>query len=395
MAPQFNNRLQAARAFARKFSKEFFLAFILAVVAAVGIEGWKVRTERRAIETNLSAVATLIVFDKDQAIIGQASGFFINSEGLLVTNAHVLNGMTTVRAKLSSGAFYELQDVKNVDKVSDIALLHFDARQNPAVVGLGNSDNIQPGEKVFAIGTPHGQEGTVSEGNISNRNRDFNGRKLIQFTAPISPGSSGGGLFNNAGEVIGITSASLNISQGPQAGTTQNLNYAVPINELKETIEGKQASSDTSAQGYYIRGISEANQKKWDEAILSYSRAIEIDSAFVQAYMDRADAYFRIRNYRLEAQDYLDAVLLDSSNSEATYLLGTALEDMGEYPNAQQAYARALQLDPQNVELLHDYALLCLATGDEKRASALDGELLKLNPGWGRIIHSILRRPRR
>jgi serine protease Do len=100
----------------------------------------------------------------------------------------------------------------------DIAILQFSASETPSVSDLGNSDDIRIGDKVFTIGTPTGQENTVSEGNISFTNRELNGRRFLQFTAPISPGSSGGGLFDEDGNIIGITTASLHSTSGPQAG---------------------------------------------------------------------------------------------------------------------------------------------------------------------------------
>ncbi len=112
----------------------------------------------------------------------------------------------------------------------DIAILHIEGENKQfRPVILGNSDDLQVGERVLAIGNPYGWENTVSDGLISGI-REIDDFKLLQITAPISPGSSGGALFNMKGEVIGITTI------GSQWGA-QNLNFAIPINSLKSLIK--------------------------------------------------------------------------------------------------------------------------------------------------------------
>ncbi len=108
-----------------------------------------------------------------------------------------------------------LGDFLDIDESADIAVLQFDASDTPSVKGLGDSDALYVGEQVYEIGTPVGLAGTVSVGSISNPLQKLNGKHFIQFTAPISPGSSGGGLFDTGGEIIGITAAFQNIMSGP------------------------------------------------------------------------------------------------------------------------------------------------------------------------------------
>jgi len=226
--------------FIRHWSKELAIASALAIVAAIIIDPLWAKHEKQlkqqAIENDLKAVATLEVFDSRNKPVGQGSGFFITTSGILVTNFHVVKEAGNVRAHLPSGAFYTLKSFGPIDEKADIAVLQFDARETPSIKGFGDSDSIKIGDEVYALGTPNGLEATYSAGTVSNPSREVEGQTFIQFSARISPGSSGGGLFDLDGEVIGITAGSENIRTGPQAGLAQNLNLAVPINRVRNTL---------------------------------------------------------------------------------------------------------------------------------------------------------------
>ena len=182
-------------------------------------------------------------------------------------------------AHLPSGAFYTLKTFGPKDEKSDIAVLQFDASETPSIKGFGNSDLLQIGDEVYALGTPNGLEATYWAGTVSNPSRQVDGQTFIQFSAPISPGSSGGGLFDLEGEVIGITAASENIQTGPQAGLAQNLNFAVPINRVKSTLnpEGGYELQKDSAGYYYSLGNLADNKRQKDKAIDLYSKALSLD----------------------------------------------------------------------------------------------------------------------
>jgi len=374
----------------KRYTKELLIALVLAIVAAIGFERWEGWSYQKAINNNLNAVATIVVYDRAGRPISQGSGFFINSSGLLITNAHVIRDMGSAHAKLKSGAYYELQSLKSINSDLDIAVLQFDANETPCVKGLGNSDEVVPGEKVFAIGTPVGQEGTVSEGNISNPTRDVGGRRFLQFTAPISPGSSGGGLFEKTGYIIGVTTASLNIQEGEQAGSAQNINFAIPINELKKSFDETPKSTD--AASYYFKGTLAENRKEWNDAIRYFSRAVELDSLNADAYIGLGSCYFAKRDYKHEYESYLAATLADPNNSEAFYYYATSCEDYGQYKEAGRAFLKSYTLDPEDKDVIHDFALYYLAVGDKEDAATLINKLSGLDPGWGAVLKSILQK---
>ena len=154
------------------------------------------------------------------------SGFLVKPEGVFVTNFHVVAGATAVSIKLSGGQQFPVTGIMSLDPDNDLAVLKVDAKNLP-VVTLGDSDAVVVGQRVVAIGSPMGLENTVSDGLVSAI-RSEEGDTLFQISSPISPGSSGGALFNMKGEVVGVPS--LQITEG------QNLNFAIPVSYVKQLL---------------------------------------------------------------------------------------------------------------------------------------------------------------
>lgn len=155
-------------------------------------------------------------------VYSMSSGFFIDKSGIAVTNFHVLRNAQKARAILSDGTSCEITGVLRYDEEEDYAIIRVDGSGFP-VLQTGDSGALESGETIYAIGNPDGLTNSISDGIVSNPSRkDLNG--MIQITAPISPGSSGGALLNVYGKVVGITAAS--IVNG------QNLNFAVPISAV-------------------------------------------------------------------------------------------------------------------------------------------------------------------
>jgi hypothetical protein len=151
------------------------------------------------------------------------SGFVVASDGKLLTNFHVIRNSKKATVRLGNGDAYDDVQVIDVDKRRDIALLKIKAI-DLAPLTLGSSGGVQVGDAVYSLGNPLGLANTLSNGIVSAI-RPMDGYRLLQITAPISGGSSGGPLFDSHGAVIGITVATL------EGG--QNLNFAVPIDYAK------------------------------------------------------------------------------------------------------------------------------------------------------------------
>ncbi|MBN1404215.1 MAG: trypsin-like peptidase domain-containing protein [Opitutales bacterium] len=175
--------------------------------------------------------------------VGLGSGFFIHESGYVVTNDHVVAGenkiSVTVFEKEEGGEFVKKQ-YENVRIIAssaewDLALLKIENTEGRLfkTVPLGDSSKLRQGQRIFAIGNPLGLERSVSEGIVSIQNRLINGRLFIQATAQISPGNSGGPLFNMRGEVVGVNNMKVS------GFGAEGLGFAIPSETLENFINNR------------------------------------------------------------------------------------------------------------------------------------------------------------
>ena len=222
---------------------------------AIGPGGQLYKTanlKKTTIERCMAAVSEAVV--KVSSPLGTGSGFFINEDGFLITNYHVIERETkievTVFQKVKNGfekKKFKKVKIEAINLFVDLALLKVEDLGDTKVkfVYLGDIARIQVGEEVFAIGNPLGLERTVTNGVISSKNRAFEGLVYIQTNADINPGNSGGPLFNLAGEVIGVTNMGYVFYGG--------LGFAIPVSYVKHFIENRDAfvyDKDNPNTGY-------------------------------------------------------------------------------------------------------------------------------------------------
>jgi serine protease Do len=173
------------------------------------------------------------------------TGFLLDKSGVIATNLHVIAGESQIQVRLFDGSLHPVEMIVGVDPDRDLALLRIKAAKDLPTLKLGDSDTISVGDRIYAIGNPLGVfDYSVTEGLISGV-RPYCGKAdvaaqrcrqeltVLQFSAQISPGSSGGPLFNQSGEVIGIATAIITAGQG--------INLAVPANYLKPLVAQRAA----------------------------------------------------------------------------------------------------------------------------------------------------------
>lgn len=234
-----------------KFNKPILFLFLLLLGFLTGLS-----QDARLIAKNIfpSVVMLEMRDDKDRPI-SLGSGFFVRSD-VVVTNYHVIEGASAGVAKIvGKASIYNVEGLVGVDRAKDLVLLKL-TKANAKPLILADISKIEVGQEVFALGNPKGLEGTISAGIISGSSlRNVENENLIQITAPISPGSSGGPVVNRKGEVIGVAVSSLKDGQ--------NLNFAIPSSYLaillvqltsveplaigQETKRGKSVESDSQA----------------------------------------------------------------------------------------------------------------------------------------------------
>ena len=291
------------------------------------------------------SVVLIETFDKDNKPIGQGSGFFIDNKGRLITNHHVVEGAYSATIKTSSGKQYPVQGIVAKDTAADIVKL---------IVNLSDSDTAflnlsvnvpSEGEDIFVIGNPLGLESTVSTGIISAV-RDIPAfGKILQITAPISPGSSGSPVINSKGEVIGI--ATLVVTEG------QNLNFAIPSDKiiaLKETTQtpvfSALATDSNDAQSFYDKGLKELWQENWSAALTYFQKATEKNPQYVGAWFYVGRCYYGLGRYEDAIEAYKQAIRINPDLAGAHYTLGATYCKLGRYQEAVEAYKQAIRIKP-------------------------------------------------
>ncbi len=185
-----------------------------------------------------SVLMLLVYTSGENEYDSTGSGFVAFDNQTLITNYHVVEDGDLVLAESDDGESFFLDQVIVADKEKDLAILRFKAPTKLSPLPLFEGDRLLRGQPVVAIGSPEGYKNTVSKGDISSFSTEDDVR-FIHFTAPISHGSSGGALFNNEGEVIGVTSSSL-------FGSSQNMNFAIDIQEaiaLYNSAKGREPTA--------------------------------------------------------------------------------------------------------------------------------------------------------
>lgn len=186
----------------------------------------------------------------------QGSGFLISSDGKILTNNHVVADERQLEVTLSDQSRYKARLLSR-DEANDLALLQITPRGKLPTLRLGDSDGLQVGQKVLAIGNPFGLEGTLTTGIVSSLGRSIRGENdrtlegLIQTDAAINPGNSGGPLLDSSGNVVGINTAIL----GPNGGNI-GIGFAMPINRAKLMLDDFQAGRKRPKLGVSVVPIA-------------------------------------------------------------------------------------------------------------------------------------------
>jgi hypothetical protein len=213
-----------------------------ALLALVLASSAHAQTAQEIAKKAFASTVLLVMEDANGQPLSLGSGFFIR-DGEIASNLHVVEGAARGYAKLvGQKTKQDIEGITAVDPERDLVVLKVSTAGSP-VLSLGSSDSVQVGEPVYAVGNPQGLEGTFSQGIVSSI-REAGTDKLLQITAPISPGSSGGPVLNGKGETIGVSVATF------RGG--QNLNFAIPSSYLR-TLLGKVGPAKPLAQAKLVK----------------------------------------------------------------------------------------------------------------------------------------------
>lgn len=195
-------------------------------------------------EKTFPSVVMLVMQDSHGQPTSLGSGFFVK-EDIVATNLHVIEGAASGYVKIvGKKPKYDIAGFVSIDRHSDLVLLKVQKVKAPILV-IADSNNVAVGDEVYAIGNPQGLEGTFSKGIVSSI-RKVGEDSLLQITAPISPGSSGGPVLNAQGEVVGVSVATF------KGG--QNLNFAIPASYLVPLLSDMKSAKPLAAKGEHPKG---------------------------------------------------------------------------------------------------------------------------------------------
>ncbi len=370
---------------------------------------------------------------KDTTLLS-GSGFIFDSKGFVGTNYHVIDGFDSLMIKTSDGNFYNAELIF-VDEKNDIAILRIINEDNLVfpVVKIGNSDLPRVGQNVYAIGSPLGFEYTISEGIIAalreNEKVSFNDPatyalvektfdKVIQITAAISPGNSGGALFNGKGEVIGITTYSY--------GFYGNLNFAIAINsfsKLRSTIDFATLDKDETflakkkdnlfknnfrlAESFKSKLYSNwfytkqrdtmkvydtmivkqdsLNKVNFSKAENYFNMCIEMQPDTFYIYQSLMDMYIYTENFNKAEPLYgkiKDKFTSDSLLNTFSSSLAMAYSTSKDYKKALVFYEKLQKKDSNDVYVLYQIADLYGKQKDIKKSEEVYRKIIKIDPAY-------------
>lgn len=217
-----------------------------------------------------------------QPVAGQASGVIVSPNGYILTNSHVVRGMDTILVQMTDGREFQAK-VLGDDPKTDLAVLKIDATNLPYLI-LGNSDDVEVGEPVAAIGNPFGLRGTLTAGVISAKSRNnldiVQNEDFIQTDAAINEGNSGGGLLRLNSEVIGINSA---IATNNSSGFT-GIGFAIPSNMAKRVLE------EILADGKVSRGFLGVSLQSIDYSLAKAYNLDKVEGALITGVVKNSPA---------------------------------------------------------------------------------------------------------
>jgi tetratricopeptide (TPR) repeat protein len=371
-----------------------------------------------------SAVA-IETYDVRGEKLSRGSGFFVDVDRV-VTNRHVIDNAYRAEVHSYNGSVYPVKGVIAVDAEGDIALLKVDAPPNQVRPLLLDKTSPQEGESVVVIGNPFGLEGSVTNGIVSAVRDIPTFGRIIQITAPISPGSSGSPVVNMQGQVIGV--ATLQITGG------QSINFAIPSERISQLQSGALlsladlvAASGRNKRAKAVQafrdGLSFLSKDDCEKALPYFEKAVESDGNYAEAWAQTgfcreklgrhseaieaskkavslrpsAESYFNIglasyylKNYREAAENYRQAIRLDPYNAaDAHYALGLVYRDWGRPDDEIQSYKQAIKLKPDYVSAWERLGSRYLRSKKYPEAIETFKQLVALKPGDANVPNNM------
>ncbi len=320
---------------------------------------------------DIASKSTVVILGYDGK--GKASSMgsgAVMPNGSVATNCHVIEKATRLAVRYQKQEYPASRQYTDHDR--DTCSLTVQGLNAPAVT-LGSTRGLRVGARVYAVGAPQGLELTLSEGIVSSL-REIKGGKYIQTTAPISPGSSGGGLFDEEGRLLGLTTFYL--AEG------QNLNFALPVEWIGELPKkhAKVSKLATSTVDWINRAIELEKREDWPGLIAHCRRWTTAEPKNVSSWYSLGVAYHESGQTSRAIECYQKALSIDPEFADAWYNLGNVHRKSGQTSRAIEYYQKALSIDPEDAEVWNSLGVAYHESGQTSRAIECYQKALSIDP---------------
>ena len=366
------------------------------------------------------AVVTIITYDLENKPVGMGSGFFVNKQGHLVTNFHVLKGAYAAIARTYKGKRYPIISILAEDEQVDLIKVSVDIPTKEVFYVTVTKHLPSIAERIVVVGSPLGLDQTVSDGIVSSIRKMPNVGNFFQMSAPISPGSSGSPVVNMKGKVVGIATF--------QSAVGQNLNFAVAgrsIEDLKSTkiatsmaewafsYSGKnpKVAAELCKKGFHYSIGGEYNEalhyykkatekdphstRAWfglgycyagldkpADAINAYKQAIKTNPQDAPSYLNLANYYNQIGRHDDAINTYRKVTRLDPDLGPAHYNLGLLYARLGMFAKGKSSFEQAIRVDPLDASAHYYMGITCGKLGQYQEALEAHKKALGIEPAF-------------
>jgi len=369
-----------------RIRKRFLMTWIVLLICVTVFSSSLAEDNLPAIVKKIQpSVVVILAYDEEGEILDQGSGFFINERGDVITNRHVLEGAYNAEVRTADGKVYPIGNVLAEDREGDLILVSVDIPAG-AVRPVSVSTTIpEVGERIVVIGTPLGLELTVSDGIVSAV-RDIPAfGKIIQMTAPISPGSSGSPVVNMKGEIVGV--ATFQMVEG------QNLNFAIPgertmklapgkAQTLSEWVEGEGELLPDSPEELFYSGLVFVWTEEYGKALVYFEQAVEKDTVHADAYFCIGYCKSELGYYNEAVEAYKLVLRIEPDYPTAYYNLGVTYRELGRYNEAVEAYKQTILIQPDDAGAHYNLGEAYVKLGRYNEAVEAYKQAIRINPDY-------------
>jgi tetratricopeptide (TPR) repeat protein len=397
-----------------KILSGFVLAFILTTPASEAV------SLGRLVQKIQPAVVTILTYDLENKPIGIGSGFFVDKQGHLVTNYHVLEGAYSAVVRTYKGQKYPIISILAENEDADLIKVSVDIPKKDISYVTVSKKLPSIAERIVVVGSPLGLHQTVSEGIVSSIRRMPNAGNFFQMSAPISPGSSGSPVINMKGKVVGIATF--------QSAVGQNLNFAVSgrsviglkANKTTKSMaawafssggENPKIAAELCKKGFHYSISGEYNEalyyykkateedpddaKAWfglgycyagldkpADAISAYKQAIKTNPQDAPAYHNLANYYNKIGRHDDAIDTYRKVTRIDPDFGPAHYNLGLLYARLGMFDKGKSSFEQALRVDPSDASAYYYMGIACGKLGQYQEALEAHKKAIGIEPAF-------------